>query len=180
MQPSPDAAFPEPMLSIVGDMACALANRPGETPALGQARAAAAVRAMMAFLPRDGIEAMLASHCVLFHTLLTDSAKDGRGGEETLPFRGGQRGLLALNKAFLDNMKALRACQARPPEGQRDSPAPTQPDETLAQSPAVAQAPARTQALARTEARVSKGEGEERKWVSSERMRDWRWGSVCG
>ena len=34
--------------------------------------------------------------------------------------------------------------------------------------------------MARTEERTRDGEGEERKCVSSERMRDWRWGSVCG
>ena len=112
--------------AIVRDMAKALAERNGETPEQQFARAQAAIHMIMGFLPRDGIEAILASHCVMFHELLVDSAHDTLCAREGKARRAELHRLIALNKAFCGNLDQLRYYQKRPAEGSREAPADTE------------------------------------------------------
>ena len=57
MDQAPVNSFEACCTAIVGDMAKALGERSGETPGRGVARAQGAAMMIMAFLPRDVIEA---------------------------------------------------------------------------------------------------------------------------
>ena len=118
---TPDTAFQDLFTHVVGDMARAIATRPGETEARCQTRMAAAIRMILAFLPRDGVEAMLAGHCVMLHELQIDALRGAwRDTDET---GKGEKEVLRLNRALLATLDRLRRYQARPAEGTRDMPA---------------------------------------------------------
>jgi hypothetical protein len=138
--------------AIVGDMARTLAERNGEAPEQQFARAQAAVHMIMGLLPRDVIEALLASHCVMFHELMVDSAHVTLCAREAKARRPEVHTLIALNKAFCGNLDHLRHYQKRPAEGNREAQAGI--DEAPA-SVAAAREPAvpveTTQALASTD-----------------------------
>ena len=127
MQLSPRSGFQAMLTHVIGDMAKVISERSGESETQRLARHDSAVRMMVDLAPRDAIEAMLASHCVLFHELLVDGVKDAAG--EDKPSQTGRGGAGAMNKAFLANLAALRRCQARPAEGERATPEPASPPE---------------------------------------------------
>ena len=121
MDQAPVNSFEACCTAIVGDMAKALGERSGETPGRGVARAQGAAMMIMAFLPRDVIEATLASHCVMFHDLMVISAHDTLCAEDTEERRAGMQDLLALNKAFCGNLGHLKHYQKRVAEGSREA-----------------------------------------------------------
>jgi hypothetical protein len=107
--------------AIAGDMARALAKRNGETPEQQFVRAQAAVFMIMGFLPRDVAEALLASHCVMFHELMVIGVHDALCAQDAKARRGEVQGLLAINKAFGGNLIQLQRYQKRPPESRRET-----------------------------------------------------------
>jgi hypothetical protein len=105
---------------MVGDMAKVLSERNGETPGQQLARAQSAIRMIMGFLPRDVIETMLASHCVMFHELMVDCLHDGFRTEERTARRAELNGLIPLNKAFCGTLDHLKRSQKRPADRSRE------------------------------------------------------------
>ena len=134
MQATMDSSFQDLFTHVIGGMAKAVSDHPGENPQQGTARVAATVRMILNFLPRDGIEAMLAGHCVMFHELLTDCVgKTVRGEEETL--KRGHAGLLGMNRAFLNSLDRLIRYQRRLSEGSRDAPRAKSPSTPAPEAP---------------------------------------------
>ena len=121
MDTSAAFGFRELFNHVIGDMAKAVSERNGETKQQQSARAQAVVRMIMGFLPRDVIEAMLAGHCVMFHEVMTDSVRDTLRGELDTMRRATRATIVAMNKAFGNNLARLERYQNRPSEGQRDT-----------------------------------------------------------
>jgi hypothetical protein len=106
---------------IVGGMAQALCDRPGETKEQQFARFQGASHTIMAFSPRDPIEAVLASRCVMFHELIVDSAHDTLHGEANPKLRAARGNIVAMDRAFGANLTRLEKYQTRKAEGRRES-----------------------------------------------------------
>ena len=107
--------------TIVGDMAKALCERNGETPEQRMVRGHAVAYMIMGFLPRDVIEVILASHCVMFHELMVAGVHDTFCADEAKVRRAELHGLIALNKAFCGNLGHLRHYQKRVAEGSHEA-----------------------------------------------------------
>ncbi|MGA3006119.1 MAG: hypothetical protein ABSE20_30875, partial [Acetobacteraceae bacterium] len=117
-----ETGFEHLLTFAVTDMAKAVSVRRGETEARQFARCQAAVHMIMGFQPRDVIEVLLAGHCVMVHEVMTADVHDSLRGEAP----SNRRTLVALNKAFNDNLDRLERYRQRPAEGQRAAPeAPT-------------------------------------------------------
>jgi hypothetical protein len=112
--------FKELLSHLIGDMAKAIAERAGETVEQQFARSQAAVHTIMAFTPRDAIEVMIAGHCVMFHELIVDSVRDTMRDNAKAAQRGARSNIVAMDKAFGDNLERLERYQARRAEGRRD------------------------------------------------------------
>jgi len=67
----------------------------------------------MAFRPRDVIEAMIASHCVMFHELIVDSAGDTLRCPDAAARRPARSVIVAMDKAFGNNLARLEGHRAR-------------------------------------------------------------------
>jgi hypothetical protein len=115
MDTQPSLTARDLLTHVIGDIAKALSDRSGE-PAGRDRRSLAAVHTIMAFQPRDAIEAMLAGHCVMFHELIVDSVHDTLRGEEEAPRRATRSGIVAMDKAFGDNLSRLERYQTRQAE----------------------------------------------------------------
>ena|ERR1700722_11439039 len=145
MDTQPAFGFKELLTHVVGDMAKAVSERPGETRREHHARSEAAAHMIMGFLPRDVIEAILAGRCVMFHEMMTDSVRETLRGEVDTGQRAARGSIVAMDKAFGANLTRLERYRSRPAEGSRDMP-----EETAAQmSPEAATPPsaAETQAV---------------------------------
>ena len=103
MDVQPTFGFEELFSFVIGDMAKAICERKGETQAQQFARCQAAVHMIMGFLPRDVIEVMLAGHCVMLHEVMIVDVHGCLCGEVATA----RRTLVALNKAFNDNLDRL-------------------------------------------------------------------------
>jgi hypothetical protein len=121
MQTQPAFGFPRLLTHLVSDIAKAVCERGGEAPQRQFDRSEAAVHMVMGFLPRDVIEAMLAGHCVMFHSAMTDCVPETLRGEPDATRRGARSHLLGLNRAFTGNLDRLRQYRARPAEGNREA-----------------------------------------------------------
>ena len=113
-----ETGFEHLLTFAVTDMAKAVSVRHGETEARQFARCQAAVHMIMGFQPRDVIEVLLAGHCVMVHEVMTADVHDSLRGEAP----SNRRTLVALNKAFNDNLDRLERYRQRPAEGRRDAP----------------------------------------------------------
>jgi len=113
-----ETGFEHLLTFAVTDMAKAVSVRRGETEARQFARCQAAVHMIMGFQPRDVIEVLLAGHCVMVHEVMTADVHDSLRGEAP----SNRRTLVALNKAFNDNLDRLERYRQRPAEGQRAAP----------------------------------------------------------
>ncbi len=137
MDQQPAFGFKELFHHVVGDMAKAISERAGESNTQQFARSQAAVHMIMGFLPRDVIEAMLAGHCVMFHELMIDTGHHTLCGEPNAQKRATRGNIVAMNKAFHDNLTLLDEYQARPSAGSReDAETGTRPSHT-ARTPVV-------------------------------------------
>ncbi len=121
MDSPPAYGFKELFTHVIGDMARAVCERNGETRDQQVVRSQATVHTIMGFLPRDVIEAMLAGHCVMFHELMLDSVRDTLRGEMDTLRRSTRNNIVAMDKAFGNNLARLERYQNRPSEGRRDA-----------------------------------------------------------
>ena len=122
MDTQPAFGFKELFAHVIGDMAKAICERNGETQQQQFLRSQAAAHMIMGFLPRDVIEAILAGHCVMFHELMVDSIRDTLRGELDTMRRATRSNIVAMDKAFGNNLTRLERYQMRPSEGRRDAP----------------------------------------------------------
>jgi hypothetical protein len=100
---------------VISNMAQAVAERPGETQTQRLARAQLAAQTILAFLPCDAIEAMIAGHCVMFHELIVDAIRTTLAGELDAARRATRANIVALDKAFGNNLRRLECYRKREP-----------------------------------------------------------------
>jgi hypothetical protein len=108
---------------IVADAAEAVSCRPGDSEQMQNDRVQTATTAIMTFQPRDAVEAMIVSRCVMFHEVLVDSlARLGRGDKTV-----SRSNIIATDKAIGNNLQQLeryRSAQTIPePEPETIVPA---------------------------------------------------------
>ena len=93
-----------------------VAERPGESDAKQSIRRQTAVYAVMSFMPRDPLEAMLAGQCVIFDHLLRDGARESlRGQPEQIRLRATPQ-IHASGKMFLAHLTAFKDMRGRQEE----------------------------------------------------------------
>lgn len=149
MDTQPAFGSQELFTHVIADMAKAIAERNGETQLQQFIRSQAAVHTITGFRPRDVIEAMLAGHCVMFHELMVDSVHNTMRGEMDTMRRTTRSSIVAMDKAFGNNLTRLERYRLRPSEGRRDV-AEVQAGEAQAEmeivgrTPVMAEAPVRT------------------------------------
>jgi len=105
---------------IVGDIADALAGRPGESQARQDERARTAAGTILQFRPRDAVEAMISGHCVIFHELIVDGVQDMSRVEDPTARRATRSAIVAMDRAFGANLTRLERYRAREVEGVAD------------------------------------------------------------
>jgi hypothetical protein len=108
---------------IVNDMARALCQRRDEPQARQLARAQGTAQSVLAFLPGDAIEAMIAGHCVMFHELIVDTVQTTLRGEPEATRRATRSGIVAMDKAFGANLVRLERYRARDTDARSDAAA---------------------------------------------------------
>jgi hypothetical protein len=142
--------FEDLFTSALRGMANAISERHGENEVQQFARCQVAVHMIAGFQPRDVIELMLAGHCVMLHEVMTADVHDSLSGEAAT----NRRSVVALNKAFNDNLDRLERYRRRPAEGQRDAPeaAPLADAAAPPARPTAAAAPAQPNRAARRQA----------------------------
>jgi hypothetical protein len=106
---------------IVGGIANAIGERQGESRQQKSDRTQAAAHAVMAFMPRDAVEAMISGHCVMLHEMMVDSVHDTLRGEATPARRATRANIIAMDKAFGNNLARLERYRRRLAEGRRDA-----------------------------------------------------------
>jgi hypothetical protein len=105
----------DPLTHLIDGIAEAVSGRAGETPERRDIRRQTAVQAIHAFQPRDAIEAMIAGHCVVFHELIVDSVGRSLRGEDEPSLRASRGNIVAMDKAFGDNLTRLERYRREQP-----------------------------------------------------------------
>ena len=103
----------DPLSHVIGEMAHALGDRPNGTAPQRARRIEMAHDTIIAFRPADAIEAMIAGHCVMFHELIVDSVQDTPRGEAAAVRRQHRSNIVAMDKAFGNNLARLNDYRAR-------------------------------------------------------------------
>jgi hypothetical protein len=122
MDTQPAFGFKEFLHYLIGDMAKAISERNGESKQEQFLRCQAAVQMMMGFLPRDVIEAVLAGRCMMFHEMMVDTVRLTLRGEVDSARVATRGSIVAMDKAFGNNLRLLERYQLRPSVGRRDAP----------------------------------------------------------
>jgi hypothetical protein len=99
-------------------MANAISERQGQSQPLQAARTQAATYSILAFTPLDAVEAMIAGHCVMFHEAIVDTLRIAMRGEEGAKRRGSLGIILAMDKAFGNNLTRLERYRKRRDDSQ--------------------------------------------------------------
>jgi hypothetical protein len=102
--------------SIVGQVANSVSERPGESRQRRDDRAQTAIGAIMAFRPRDPVEAILAGHCLMFHEMIVDDVRHAFCGEGKQTQRATRSGIVAMDRAFGANLVRRRQHRAARPQ----------------------------------------------------------------
>ena len=113
MQPSPASVFEASSTALIRLAVEALASDPALTPAQAQVRGEAVVCGIMAFLPSDPVQTMLASQAVGQHLLVLDTFREIQ--HRSLSENGSLRMRLAastLTRTTLSLMRELRVTRA--------------------------------------------------------------------
>ncbi len=142
MQATQDMNFQDHFTHVIGEMAEAIAVRPNEDDAKRRRRAAAAVRSIMSYRPRDATEVMLAGHAVMYHEVIVDNIQRSLRGEPDQARRATRANIAAMDRAYLSSLRDLRLYQKRPDEGRRELPAARTEAEDAPPRPAPAAQPA--------------------------------------
>jgi hypothetical protein len=140
----PAATFSFEMLAteILRGIIETVAERPGDTEPRRYARHQTAVFSVMAFLPRDAMEIMLAGHCVMFNHLLADGTRDLLRGQAELTKLRARPQLNAMGNAFLKHLAQLIRLQQRPADQIALPPQTAKPQTATPDTPKPNQAPA--------------------------------------
>jgi hypothetical protein len=112
MDTQPPLTFAALLTHIIGDIARALCERPGESPQQRAARMQAVTHAIMAFQPGDVAEAMYAGHCVMFHEMIVDSLRDTMRSEDDAARHVTRSNIVAMDKVFGNNLTRLERHRA--------------------------------------------------------------------
>ena len=108
MDTQPAFGLQDVIACIAGQAADAVSQRTGETRQQQDGRALAATDAIMAFQPCDAVEAMLASHCLMFHEMIVADVHRTLCGENVAAQRATRNGIVAMDKAFGANLIRLK------------------------------------------------------------------------
>ena len=138
--PRPAYGYDDLLHDIVKGIATALGDRPDESAARNSARTAMIAHMVMAYLPRDGVETMLAGLCVSYHHLVLDAMREALIGQlDTIKPR--TRGsIVSIGNLLLRTMKEFRVRQHEAAARERlapYTPAPAARQPEPAQRPAV-------------------------------------------
>jgi hypothetical protein len=131
MDTNPNPTGSASLACIVGDIARSLSVRGDQSPQRQADRARLATETIGAFQPRDVIEAMLAGHCVMFHALIVDGVQHALSDETGAARRPEYRIVVAMDKAFGNNLARLEAHRTRRAEAVADAepePAGAEPE----------------------------------------------------
>ena len=139
MQAPPEFGFQQLASELLRGLAGALADRPGQTEAQRFARHQTAIFSVMAFLPRDAIETMLAGQCVMIDHLLRDAVSDLLRSETAAGKLRIRSQVTALGRQFLKHLDLFCRMRARPDE---QPAAPAQASPKSAPNPPMAPEPA--------------------------------------
>jgi hypothetical protein len=129
--------FREHLTHVVNDMADAISRRPGESTGQRSLRKRAAVKSISAFSPRDVPEATFAGRCLMFHELMVDSVRHTLSGEEEATRRSSRATIVAMDRAFGNNLAPLERYKSRVPaaHGAAQPVPPAAPPEAAAEAP---------------------------------------------
>ncbi len=128
MDTAPTFSLQDLIASIAGHTADSVSQRVGESRQRQDDRARAAMGAIMAFQPRDAVEAILVSHCLMFHEMIVADVHHTLCDEEPMPTRRATRnGIVAMDKAFGNNLIRLKHHRSAVPQE-------TQPAENRAET----------------------------------------------
>jgi hypothetical protein len=163
MDTQPAISSADLLTVVINDVASAIAERHGETPEQRSIRFKAASGMIKGFRPRDAIEAMLASQCVMLQELMIDNVRHAFGGEAVSPRPGPGGTLVGMSSAFRGNLNQLRRYRQRPSEGQpiqaeprtQDAQVETKVEDRTPVSPAVPLNRAARRQAARAQARAA-------------------------
>ena len=100
MDTAPTFGLQDVVACIVGHAADSVSQRAGETRQQQDERARAATDAIMAFQPSDAVEAMLASHCLMFHEMIVAGVHHTLCDEDLATQRVTRNTIVAMDKAF--------------------------------------------------------------------------------
>ena len=115
-QAAPAFGFQQLTGEIIRGVVETVAERTGDTEAQRFARTQTVVFSIMAFLPRDAMETMLAGQCVVFDHVLRDGARDLlRGQAELIKLRARPQ-LNATGNMILKTLSHLDRLKSRPGE----------------------------------------------------------------
>jgi len=114
--PIPPAVAQEMLQGVVE----AICDRPEETAAQREARALDVVRSVLAFMPRDPVEIMLAGLAVGHYHLILGSLHEAFGAAADGTARRVNSGIAGLDRALTGLLKELRIAQTRPLEEATD------------------------------------------------------------
>jgi hypothetical protein len=122
MDTQPAFGLQELLTHLVGGVAKAIGERHGESRQQQFDRTQAAAHTVMAFMPRDAVEAMISGHCVMLHEMMVDSVRDTLRGEATPAHRAARGRIVAMDKAFGNNLARLERYRRRQAAGRLDVP----------------------------------------------------------
>jgi hypothetical protein len=126
--------FKELFTYVITSMVKALCERPGDSREQQFIQAQATSRMVLAFTPRDTVEAMLAGHCVMLHEMMVESIGETLRAEPGPTRRSTRSAVLSMDRAFGKNLANLLRYQKRESQGTRDAPqtvaaeVPNEPD----------------------------------------------------
>jgi hypothetical protein len=122
MDTQPAFGLQELFAHLIGGIAKAVGERQGESRQQQFDRTQAAAHTVMAFMPRDAIEAMISGHCVMFHEMMVDSVRETLRGEAAQAHCAARRGIVAMDRAFGNNLARLERYRRREADGCLDVP----------------------------------------------------------
>jgi hypothetical protein len=127
MDTAPTFGLQDVIAYIVCQAADTVGQRAGETRQQQEGRAGAATDAIKAFQPCDAVEAMLASHCLMFHEMIVADVHRTLCGEDVATQRATRNGIVAMDKAFganLIRLKQHRTARLKEPQPAADRAEP--------------------------------------------------------
>ena len=111
------------LLRLIAD---AIGSRANATPAQKQAAMQGLIQAIVAYVPRDPVETMLAGMIAGHLQLSLDATRDLLGCEDIRLKIRIRAQILALDRQMLGFMRELRAAQKRQPAPEQSAPAPVE------------------------------------------------------